>query len=152
MQVHTFEDLIDWTRALHERLAQCLAQCSTKHEEQRAKWLLSYLSEHEGKLRDAIDGFEKGADPKALKTMIYDYLDHPPIAPHRLCDAPYAQMDFEQICESVFGLHNQAISLYRNLLARAPIPEANELVQPLLDLEQHETMLMAQQANRMRDL
>lgn len=152
MKVQTLEDLIEWTRALHDQLAQCLAHCSTKNEEQHAQWLLSYLAEHEAKIRDMVEGFKKTADPKALHTWIYDYLNHQPIDPHRSCDAPYASMTFDQICEAVFDLHNQTISLYRDLVSNAHIPEVNELMQELLDLEEHETMRLAQQANRSRDL
>jgi hypothetical protein len=40
MKVETFADLIDWTRAVHGRLAECLAHCSTHSERTRAKLLL----------------------------------------------------------------------------------------------------------------
>lgn len=74
------------------------------------------------------------------------------IEPHRACAEPYATMSFDEICESVFDLHNQVIELYRYLLSRAPIPEARYLLQPLLEMEEHETMRLAQQANRIGDL
>ena len=99
-----------------------------------------------------VDGFEKRADPKALNTWVYDYLGHEPIDLQRTCDVPFAQMNFDEICGSVFDVHNQAIDLYRNLLGRADIPEAQELLQALLDMEEHETMRLAQQTNRMRDM
>ena len=153
MKVQTFEDLIKWTHALHEQLAQCLAHCATTNEEQRAQWLLGYLAEHEARIGGMVDEFRKRADPKALNTWIYDYLNHEPIEPHRHCDAPYASMNFDQIFQSVFDLHNQTIiGLYRDLLSKADIPEAYELMQELLDMEEHETMQLAQQVNRSRDM
>jgi len=152
MKVETFSDLIEWTRALHRRLAECLAHCSTHSEQALAKMLLTYLSDHENTLEKIVDGFEKRADPKALNTWVYDYLGHEPIDPHRACDAPFAQMSFEEICTAVFDLHNQVIVLYRYLLGRAEIPEARELLEALLAMEEHETMRLAQQANRIRDM
>lgn len=152
MNVETFKDVIEWTQALHHRLAECLQHCSTKHEEQRAKWLLSYLADHESELATVVAGFEQNADPKALNTWVYDYLGHQPVDPHRTCDAPYSQMTFEQISHAVFDLHNQVIDLYRYLESRAEIPEAQVLLKQLLCIEEHETMRLAQQAARIGDL
>ena len=152
MKVEQFSDLIDWTRAMHHRLAECLAQCSTQTEQELAKFLLSYLADHEAELEKAIDGFEKRADTKALNTWVYDYLDNQPINPDVTDEANFAKMSFDEICAKVFEIHNKVIDLYRHLLAQAEIPEARELLQSLLDLEEHETMRLAQQTNRMRDM
>lgn len=152
VRVETFADLIDWTRAVHSRLADCLAHCSTHSEQARARMLLSYLADHEAKLERIVDGFKKRADSKALNTWVYDYVGHPPIDPHRDCDAPFASMTFDEICTAVFDLHEQVTGLYTYLLSRAEIPEARELIEALMDMEQHETMRLAQQSNRIRDM
>ena len=152
MKVQTISDLIDWTRMMHRQLAERLAEGSTQHGEEMTKMLLSYLADHETSLEKIIDGFEQRADSKALNTWVYDYLGHEPIDLHRSSDAPFAEMNFDEICGSVFDVHNQAIDLYRDLLGRADIPEAQELLQSLLSIEEHETMRLAQQTNRMRDM
>ena len=41
MKVQTISDLIDWTRVMHHRLAEYLADCSTQSEQEMAKMLLS---------------------------------------------------------------------------------------------------------------
>lgn len=152
MKVETFADLIDWTRAVHHRLAECLEHCSNETDQGLAKLLLSYLADHEATLEKIVDGFEKRADPKALHTWVYDYLGHEPIDPHRACDKPFASMTLDEICKSVFELHSQVTSLYRYLVGRAEIPEARELLLALLDMEEHEVMRLAQQTNRIRDM
>ncbi|KGE78581.1 MULTISPECIES: hypothetical protein [Halomonas] len=152
MKIETFQDLIDWTRQLHVHLAECFRHCATQQEEARAKWLLEYLADHEARLEHTVARFEQQADPKALHTWVYDYLSHNPIAPHQACSAPYAEMSFDEICQEVFSLHDQATELYRYLAGRAEIPEARDLVDELLKLEEHEAMRLAQQANRARDL
>ncbi|SHF20814.1 hypothetical protein SAMN05444279_12144 [Ruegeria intermedia] len=152
MKVETFSDLIVWTREMHHWLAECLAHCSTQSEQELARMLLTYLADHEAALEKIVDGFMKQADPKALNTWVFDYLGHEPIDPHRTCDTPFAQMSVEEICEAVFDFHNQVINLYRYLLGRAEIPEARELLQALLEMEEHETMRLAQQSNRIRDM
>ncbi|AJY52916.1 ATPase [Vreelandella sulfidaeris] len=152
MEVRTFGDLIDWTRQLHEHLASCLAHCATEHEEERAQMLLNYLAAHEAEMQRVVARFEQQADTKALKTYVYDYLEHKPIRTHRTCDAPYAELSFDDICHEIFDFHEQAISLYRSLAGKAEIPETKELVDALLDLEEHEAMRLVRQTGRMKDV
>ena len=152
MYVSTFHDVIEWTRALHEHLARCLKHCSTQQEEERAKWLLAYLADHEAALEKTLAGFEKQADPKALNTWLYDYIAYKPIKPHQSCSAPYAEMSFDEICQEIFDLHNQVIDFYRYLEGRTEIPETRALIGELLCLEQHEAMRLTHQTNRARDL
>ncbi|WP_174788516.1 hypothetical protein [Vreelandella aquamarina] len=83
MDVRTFGELIDWTRQLHEHLAACLAHCADIHEEERARMLLNYLAAQEAEMQRVVARFEQTADAKALKTYVYDYLEHKPIRTHR---------------------------------------------------------------------
>lgn len=150
MKVETIEDVVDWAQALHSRLAECLADCSAEHEKLQAQWLLTYLADHERTISKVISGMSP--DDSVLNTWIYDYIGHAPIDPHRTCDRAFAEMSFEEICTAVFDLHNQAIKLFAHLASRAEIPSTREFINQLLDIEQHETMRLAQQANRIRDL
>ncbi|MDJ0857845.1 MAG: hypothetical protein QNJ03_02115 [Dinoroseobacter sp.] len=152
MKVQRISDLIDWTRGIHQQLAERLAEGSTQHESEITKMLLGYLADHEATLEKIVDGFEQKSDAKALNTWVYDYLEHESIDLHRYSAKPFAEMTFDEICGLVFDVHNQAIDLYRELLTRADIPEAQELLQALLAMEEHETMRLAQQTNRMRDM
>ena len=152
MEVRTFGDLIDWTRQLHEHLARCLLHCADHNEEERAKMLLNYLAAHENEMEYVVGEFKRQADPNALNTYVYDYLEHKPIQTHRTCDAPYASLSFNEICREIFDFHDQVIDLYRNLVGKAEIPEARELLEALLELEQHEAMRLVRQTGRMNDL
>jgi hypothetical protein len=152
MKVQRFKDLIEWTRTLHEELAKHLSHHASRHENQRTRWLISYLVERERGIAKLVAGFLDHADEKALATWIYDYTPHEVIDPHTCCDQPYLQMTFDEILATVLGLHNQALELYRYLEARAEIAEAQELLEHLSDMEEHETKLLARQASRIRDL
>lgn len=152
MEIKTFSDLIDWTRQLHGHLAKCLAHCSSKNEEERARLLLDYLAEHEAKMEKMVAEFEVQAESKVMKTYIYDYLSHQPIQSHRTCDAPYAKLGFDDICREVFDYHQQIIALYREIEERADIPEAKELLGSLLAMEEHEAMRLTRQTGRMSDI
>jgi rubrerythrin len=142
MDIKTFGQLIDWTRDLHSHLASCLSHCATKHEEERARALLGYLAAHESEIERIVNEFEHQGDKKALETRVYDYLSHNPIKTHRTCDEPYAKLDF----------HDQIIDLYKTLIGKAEIPEAKELFESLLAMEENESMRLARQVGRMQDL
>ena len=152
MEIKTYADLIDWTRTLHSHLARCLAESATEHEEIRARSLLDYLATHEGVLEKTVEGFESEADQRALKTYVYDLLSHKPIQTHRTCDHPYTKLDFDGICREIFDFHDQVTSLYQYLADEAEIPETQELMENLLNLERHEAMRMAREVGRMQDV
>ena len=152
MDIKTFGELINWTRDLHAHLARCLSHCATKNEEERARALLDYLATHESEMERIVNEFKSQGDSKALETTVYDYLSHHPIKTHRTCDEPYAQLDFEGICREVFDFHDQIEDLYRTMADKAEIPEAKELLQSLLTMEENEAMRLARQIGRMNDL
>jgi hypothetical protein len=54
--------------------------------------------------------------------------------------------------EVISDQHQQVIELYRYLYLRADIPSAKELLENLKSLEEHESMLMSQGANRLSDM
>ncbi|MEM1315847.1 MAG: ATPase, partial [Pseudomonadota bacterium] len=132
MKVQRISDLIDWTRGMHQQLAARLTDGAAQHENELAGLLSSYLADHETALEKMIQGFETQADRKALDTWVIDYLGRTPIDLQRVSATPVKDMSFDEICGSVFDVHNQAIDLYRELLGRADIPEAEELLQALL--------------------
>ena len=152
MEVRTFFDLIDWTRQLHASLAECLAHCASLHGDERASMLLEYLASHESEMEKTVAAFERQADPKAARTYLYDYMPHNPITTHLVCDDHYAKLDAAAISAEVFDFHEQIIELFRSLVGKAEIREAAELVQSLLDVEEHETRRLVRQVERMDDL
>lgn len=152
MEVRTFYDLIEWTRKLHAKLAECLAHCASRHGDERASLLLEYLASHETEMEKMVAAFERQADPKAARTYVYDYMPRNPITTHLVCDDHYAKLDADTISAEVFDFHEQIINLYRTLKGKAEIREAAELMQSLLEMEEHETKRLVRQVERMDDL
>ncbi len=93
MEVRTFSDLIEWTRGLHANLADCLAHCASRHGDERASLLLDYLASHESEMEKMVAAFKRQADPKAMRTYVYDYMPHKSITTHLVCDDHYARLD-----------------------------------------------------------
>lgn len=152
MKIETLKDALHWTKEFHQHLNQCLSQGTNDNANERAKMVLTYLSEHEKTLANVLDGFEQNGDKHALNTWCYEYLDDHPITRHVHCEAPFSELDATQIVEVVVEQHQQVIELYRYLASRADIPSAKELLESLRSLEEHEMMRMVQSTNRFNDL
>lgn len=152
MQIETLKDVLHWTREFHQHLSQCLSDCADKNTDERARMLLTYLSDHEKALTQVVSGFEISGDEHALNTWCYEYVAKHPIVQHVHCDAPYTELDATQIMAVIVDQHQQVIELYRYLAARADIPSAKELMESLRSLEEHEMMRMAQTSNRFEDV
>ena len=148
MEIKTFEDLIDWTRQMHRHLARCFHDSAALNKDERASALLDYVASHETLLEKAVQEFENQADPKALKTRLYDYLNHKPIRASADSYTHYASMSFKDIAKEIFQFHDQVMDLYDSLIGKAEIPEAKSLLEDLLALEEHEAMRLSSQINR----
>jgi len=152
MQVENLKDVLDWTIKFHQQLSSCLADCAKKNDSERAKLLLDYLAQHEQALTKVIIEFEKTTSKNALNTWCYEYLDKHPIMKHKHTDVPFAELNTLQITETVIHMHQQVITLYRDLAAQTVASSAHELLEELLSLEVHEAMRMSQSANRLEDM
>ena len=152
MQVERLKDVIRWTHGFHQHLTQCLSHCADKNTDERARMMLAYLSDHENALRNVVSGFESSGDTHALNTWCYEYVAKHPIVQHAYCDAPFAELDAAQIMAVIIDQHQQVIELYRYLASRVDIPSAQELMESLHSLEEHEMMRMVQSANRFSDM
>lgn len=152
MQIKTLSELIEWTRALHKKLATCMAHCASMPADERVSMLLEYLASHEVAMEKMVAEFSQQADSKAADTLVYDYIPHNPVTTDLVCDKHYAKMTAAEINAEVFEFHEEINELYRTLLDTAVIPEAKELMQALLDMEVHETKRLVRQVARMDDL
>lgn len=152
MQIETLGDVVNWTRQLHQWLSTCLEHCSDNSEKTRVTLLLNYLADHERELVKILDRVEEDSDIKALNTWCYEYFQKNPVATHQHCDKPFADMAPEDIIREVIDLHNQVIDVYRQLNDQFDAPSATQLIQELLQLEQHEAMRIVQGSNRLADI
>jgi bacterioferritin (cytochrome b1) len=152
MQIETLKDVLHWTTKFHQHLSDCLEQCASKNESERARMLLDYLAKQEEKLTHIVDQFERTGDNNALNTWCSEYINKHPIVNHMHCDEPFATLNATQIMEVIVEQYEQVVELYRYLASRADIPSAKELMESLKSLEEHEIMRMVQTANRFQDM
>lgn len=152
MQVETVKDVLQWTREFHEYLASCMRHCSEGNESTRTKLLLDYLATHESNLARFIEGFTRSGDASVLNTWCYDYLDRHPIVRHEKCNNAFSNLNTDQTIGVILWQHQQVIALYRGLASRIDAPSVRELLDELLEVEEHEAQLMAHSTNRLADL
>ena len=152
MQVETIRDVLNWTVSFHTNLKDCLTHCSTQNKDERARMVLTYLSDHEGSLARVVKGFIKTADEKALNTWCYDYMEKHPIIKHGHCDSPFKELDMAHIMEKVVNQHEQVLELYTHLYSRVDINSAKDLLDTIHDVQENEIRRMVQSANRFSDM
>lgn len=152
MAIETIGDVVGWARGHHDRLAAQLESSSaTTLDNERVQLLLSYLSAHEQKLSDLLDLMEETGDVKALHTWCYDFLDASPIKPHPAAEESWSGLGADEIMKRIGHEHAQLIALYRHLRDQVERVAAQELLDELIALEEHDAMQVAQGVNRLHD-
>tara|TARA_B100000678_G_scaffold170429_1_gene142151 strand:- start:73 stop:534 length:462 start_codon:yes stop_codon:yes gene_type:complete len=153
MKAETYRDLIEWTQQLHGQLASRLeAGAADSQTGERMSALLRYLAEHERRMQQMVLRFEQQADIKVLDSWVYDHFTDNPRMRTLNAGQSFAGLDHDALCALVFDLHNDALDLYRYLQGRAETAGGRELMQDLLAMEKHETLRLAEQAQRAQDL
>ena len=152
MQVETLSDVIDWTRAVHHNLADCLDHCASENDSERVRMLMDYLAAHERELDRVLGLSKEDASQKALNTWVYDYFENAPLKPREVCAEEFRSQSTDEVLGAVMALHEQIIGLYKYLQGRAEVASTRALIDGLLSLEQHEAMRLMSQAHRLDDL
>tara|TARA_R110000751_G_scaffold57694_3_gene122325 strand:- start:725 stop:1186 length:462 start_codon:yes stop_codon:yes gene_type:complete len=153
MKAETYRELIEWTQHLHGELANRLQAGSVDVEtSERMRWLLQYLADHERCMQQMVVRFEQQADVNVLDSWVYDHFTDNPRTRSLFAGQSFAGMSYEEICAVVFDLHNDALDLYRYLEGRAETAGGRELMQDLLAMEEHETLRLAEQAQRAQEM
>lgn len=152
MQLEPLRDVMHWTEAVHHQLAQCLRNSAMETEDERGRMLMRYLADHEKTIENLLKKYERRADLKTLNAWYLEYINKEPVPDHRRCEKEFKGKDLEGIYHNVMMQHEQIIELYKFMRSRADTEEARELLQQLVDMEQHEAMRMAHATNRLEDL
>lgn len=152
MELETVDHLLTWTQDFHRNLQRCLKHCAGAQQSERVRLLTDYLIDHEKELTRLVGQFQQQADKNVLDTWCLEYVNKERVKAHDICDLPYADMNAQEVVNDVIAQHEKVIDLYRYLVNKAETPEVRELLEELLDLEQHEAMRMVQSSNRWGDM
>lgn len=152
MQVETLNDIIDWSREVHQYLAERVSQDAAAQQNERAKLLMNYLADHERTLSQLLQRFEDTADAKALNTWCYEFIHNRASKLATKQNRSFSEMGTEEMIASVMAKHELILELYRHLAEQADTASVKELLDQLISLEAHESMRMVQGANRLEDI
>lgn len=152
MAIETLRDVLSWTETFHKQLSQCLSQEAETSTDERAQMVLSYLADHEAQLTKVIEGFEQNGKESVLDTWCYDYVEKYPITRRVYDNAPFSELNAEQVMDVVIDQHQQVIELYRYLASRAETTSSKEMLSALSSMEEHEIKRMVQSSNRFSDM
>lgn len=151
MRIETLEDIIEACRSQHQMLSEVLKTFTEESGNERAKLIFDYLSTHEQQVAHLLRRIAETAEPKALHTWVYEYLtQQSEFAP--LAADTFAGKSADEIIASVFSFHQQASDLYRELKTQDDALSIRDVLDQLIELEQHEAMQMAQSLNRFHDM
>ena len=150
MRVETLSDLMDWTRSVHQRLAEALERDTEGSRDERLHMLADYLSEHERMLARVLKQSEEDTQKKTLDTWTYEFFRNIPLKARESFD--FHNQDPDHLLGAVLDVHEKIIGLYRDLAEHAEVESTRELLENLRGLEKHEAMRMARDYGRMKDL
>lgn len=151
MRIETLEDIIHACRNQHQMLSDTLKQFTQESGSERARLLFDYLSSHEQHIAQLLRRIEETAEPKALHTWVYEYLTQQAEMSQLPTDA-FAGKSADDIVSMIFTFHKQASDFYQELKTQDDALSIRDVLDQLIDLEQHEAMQMAQSLNRFHDM
>lgn len=151
MQTETYDDLLRWTAQLHGIIAQRLEEALNPETDQRSRWLMEYIADHERELAATVERYREHAGESESRTWLYEHIGED-VPPNASWELSFVGKTSDQISEQVFDLHNQLIEVYTSMRGRAPIPAAVELMDNMLTLEEGATRRLAEQAGRVNEL
>lgn len=155
MQITNFTQLIDWTRQLHQQLAQVLARGGELHADEGAALLLKCLAEQEQDLANTVKEFAQQTETAALDAYVpylYSAFEQRPINTQHFYTQPYDSLSITDISQLLFEVHDQIVDFYQRLVQESQVPEAKELVASLLELEQEAEKRIARKVQGMQDM
>ncbi|MEX1668575.1 hypothetical protein AB4876_06610 [Zhongshania guokunii] len=152
MHIETMQEMVEWSAAYHQSFAGYLQDSVASSSDERAKMLSDYIADHERSLAKVLFAFKPTESDAALGTWCAEFLNDQPLPNTEKTDVRWAQMSADEMFAEVSAIHAQLIDLYRFLLSRCIATPAAEMLEQLIDIEEHEIKLMAQSANRLHEM
>lgn len=152
MHIETMGDVVVWSSEFHSNLADFIEASVASSADERAKMLSGYIADHERQLAKTVAAFDHVESDNALGTWCTEFLNNQPLPDTSTKDERWAGLSANELMDEVREIHEQLIALFSHLLSRCGATPAADMLEQLVDLEQHQLMLMAHSANRLEDL
>ncbi len=151
MRFRTVKDILDWSQAFHAHLADQYDSLAAGHEQDRVGMLLTYLSDHQKMLKEAISEYETDAADGLLKTWYDEEINTSlPDSLDALRDE-LAANDTGKLLTQAIAFHDYLTAIYKSLADKSPNRAAQALFSSLASMEHHEQLRLARDALRLED-
>jgi len=131
------KSLLDIAKSFHQRLSEIYARLREQAQDEKAKLLVEYLSEHETRLQAVIDEFEKDVPQHALERWFKYTPQDNPLTKLGETDLP-GEVSTERLTEIALKLDQALIDWYHSIADRAVPDEVKATFERLAELEQKE--------------
>ncbi len=151
MRFCKISELLAWVSTYHQALAVKYSTLADETTKERAAMLLTYLSEHQKVLADAVNKYSDDAAQNLLTTWSDQCpeLDLPDSIVNLHISLSGKETD--EIIRNVIDFHNVLIEMYKALAEKANNPSVQALFEDLAKMEQQEEMRMVRDAQRLED-
>lgn len=151
MRFKTIKDIIDFSRHLHQALAQQYAELEQLATSERAQLMLDYLNRHEQHLAEALKDYEAGAAGGIMETWL-QYA--PELDAHELLEQ-VRDMDInnvEVVVATALATDEYLRRIYEEVAQRADLDALRQVARSFQQIESNEQHRLARDALRFSDL
>lgn len=152
MHIETMADVVKWSSCFHSNFATFIESSVSASDDERTKMLGGYIADHERQLAKAVSAFKHVESDNALGTWCAEFLNKQPLPDTSRKDERWASFSATELMDKVREIHEQLMALFSHLLSRCGATPAADMLEQLLDLEDHQLKLMSHSANRLDDL
>ena len=152
MLTKTIGDVINMTEVYLYALSCSLGRGAQQNQDDRAKFLLTYLSEKELDLYRLTKDIGENADGNELKTWFYEYSDRHSVIhsdPHALS---FSTMSPDEVQSRIAEIHNELIDLYQHMKERAENNNIKQVLESVLKTFNSSVNQISASAETVREL
>ncbi|WP_043768277.1 ferritin family protein [Algiphilus aromaticivorans] len=149
MQFEQVKDVLNHVIDYHQQLSTEYGKLADEAHDPRVRMLLTYLADHEDKLRSGLEGYKTGDHSSVLNTWMQNAPDlkHP----HTLDDLKgcICCATFDEVLDLAGRIHATLTDMYRSLASQAAIADEGRLFESLADRQSAENKRLSRDAARL---
>lgn len=151
MRYQTVHDILDFVRRFHARAGRLFEAASSQAQQQKARWLLDWLADHERRFAAAIETFEQAPENSGL---LHEWLQYVPELDKIPLELPRLGNDLsvDDAVSLAIAFDDYLVRLYEAVLSTCGSREVCEMFQKLLDQERSEERAVARNLAQLQDV
>lgn len=151
MRYQTVHDILSFVRDFHARASRLFEAAADQAQQEKLRWLLAWLADHERRFAAAIQAFERAPEND---TLLHEWLQHVPDPEKLPVQLPRigARFGIDDAVALAIAFDEYLVRVYEAVLASCGSAEVRELFGKLLDQERSEERAVARNLAQLQDL